>query len=307
MGARALGRSIRSIWSTGAWAATLAHGLSQVFFQTNVLTGLLILAAFVVQDWRMAVLVVLGSTASSAAGRLLGASRTDTRAGCQGFCGALIGASTYAALGAPWYSYPIAIAGGLLCAPVTKAAVRLLETRPFKRFDLPSTTAPFCLVATLIWVGTAGLRLNSPLRLSGTDTQEFFASLFTNISQVVLVDSVWGGALILAGLFIAHWKVGVAAIVGSLVGTVCAIAMHENLQRTANGLSGYSGVLTAIAFAVVFAKGRWVPWAFAVAGAAITAVVTLAMHQLPGPTYTWPYVLTTWLGLVLIHVSPRLH
>ncbi len=144
------------------------------------------------------------------------------------------------------------------------------------------------------------------MRLSGTDTQEFFASLFTNISQVVLVDSIWGGVLILVGLFIANWQVGVAAIIGSLVGTLCAIAMDENLQRTANGLSGYSGVLTAIAFAVVFMKGSWEPWVFAVAGAAITAVVTLVMHQLPGPTYTWPYILTTWLGLVLVQLAPRL-
>lgn len=54
-------------------------------------------------------------------------------------------------------------------------------------------------------------------------------------------------------------------------------------------------------------KGSWEPWVFAVAGAAIAAVVTLVMHQLPGPTYTWPYILTRLLGLVLIHVLPRLH
>lgn len=53
-------------------------------------------------------------------------------------------------------------------------------------------------------------------------------------------------------------------------------------------------------------KGSWEPWVFAVAGAAITAVATLVMHQLPGPTYTWPYILTTWLGLVLVQLAPRL-
>ncbi len=119
MGGTAAGRGIGATEVPGAVAALL-HGLSQIFFQTNLLTGLLILAAFVVQDWRMAVLVVLGSGASSAAGRLMGVPGTDILAGCQGFCGALVGASTYAALGAPWFSYPIAIAGGLLCAPVTR-------------------------------------------------------------------------------------------------------------------------------------------------------------------------------------------
>lgn len=78
----------------------------------------------------------------TAARRLAGAPVKDILAGCQEFCG----------------------------APVTGIAVRLLETKPLKRFDLPSTTVPFCLVATLIWVGTAGLRSDPPLRLSGTDT-----------------------------------------------------------------------------------------------------------------------------------------
>ncbi|GAA1496306.1 hypothetical protein GCM10009628_13080 [Paeniglutamicibacter kerguelensis] len=49
--------------------ATVLQGLSQIFFQMNVLTGPLIVAAFAVQDWRMAVLVGLGpdSAVTSAA------------------------------------------------------------------------------------------------------------------------------------------------------------------------------------------------------------------------------------------------
>jgi len=291
----------------GAWVAVLGHGLSQIFFQTNILTGALILAAFFTQEWRMAVLVVLGVGASSLGGRLVGAPDSDLVAGAQGFCGALVGAATYAALGGQWASYPIAVGGGLLCAPVTAALVWVLGTGPLKQFGLPSTTAPFCLVATLVLLSTTGLHASPPLTGIESNTEAFFASLLTNISQVVLVDSIWGGALILLGLFIAHWKVGVAAIVGSCVGSLCALAMNASLQETANGLSGYSGVLTAIAFATVFLKGRWEPWLFAVSGAAATAVVTLVMHRIPGPTYTWPYVLTTWVGLLVIHGVPRLH
>lgn len=284
----------------------LGHGLSQIFFQTNILTGALILAAFVTQDWRMAVLVVLGAGASSVGGRLVGIPVAEIRAGAQGFCGALVGAATFAVLGGQWASYPVAVGGGLLCTPVTWALVWVLGTGPLKQFGLPSTTAPFCLVATVLLVSTMGLHTHPPLGVVESNTQAFFESLLTNISQVVLVDSIWGGALILIGLFIAHWKVGVAAIIGSGVGSLCALAMNASLQMTANGLSGYSGVLTAIAFATVFLKGRWEPWMFAVAGSAVTAVLTLVMDRIPGPTYTWPYILTTWLGLILIYLVPQL-
>ena len=121
-----------------------------------------------------------------------------------------------------------------------------------------------------------------------------------------MVNSALGGALILIGLFIASWKVGVAAVLGSVIGSLCALAFNESSTEIANGLAGYSSVLTAIAMAAVFLKGVWEPWIMAVVGAALTALVTLGMHQLPGPIYTWPYILTTWVLLILVHITPRL-
>src|SRR6478735_3310352 len=129
-------------------ARSLAHGLSQIFFQRNVWTGLLILAAFVVADWRMALLVVVGTVASTAAGYLMKVGADNVEMGLQGFCGALVGAAVFAAMGGDQaWSYVVALIGGLLCAPVTWFFVWLFGTEPLKRFALPATTAPFCTVA----------------------------------------------------------------------------------------------------------------------------------------------------------------
>ncbi|GAA3863161.1 hypothetical protein GCM10022381_04010 [Leifsonia kafniensis] len=290
-----------------AWGLALGHGLSQIFFQANVWTGALILAAFVVADWRMAVLVVLGSLASSATGLLFGSKMPAVRDGMQGFCGALVGAATFAAIGGQGAAYPIAIVGGALCAPVTWLVVWIFTHEPLKPFNLPSTTAPFCIVATGVLLATIPLHTSTPdTTVSDSAVTAFFVSLLTNVSQVVLVDSMWAGALILLGLFVASWKVGLAAVLGSAVGSLCALAMNESLQTTANGLAGYSGVLTAIALAAVFVKGTWEPWVLAIIGTAVTAVVTLLMHHLSGPTYTWPYILTTWVFLIIVYFVPRL-
>ncbi|KRA23025.1 hypothetical protein ASD65_00255 [Microbacterium sp. Root61] len=295
-----------SVGSFRAWLLGFGRGFSQIYFQVNIITALLIIAAFVVADWRMAILAVLGCVAATLAGRMLGAKASDITAGLQGFCGALVGAATFAAIGGEqWPAYPIAVVGGALCAPVAWLVVALFTKTPLKVFQLPSTTAPFCIVATGVLVSTQALHVTAAASPTVDSVPLAFArSLLTNVSQVVLIDNLWAGALILLGLFVASWKVGLAAIMGSAVGSVCALLMGETLTETANGLAGYSGVLTAIALAVVFLKSSPTSWILAVIGTIVTAFVTLFMHQLSGPTYTWPYILTTWVFLIIAHYIP---
>ena len=289
-------------------ARSLAHGLSQIFFQRNVWTGLLILAAFVVADWRMALLVLVGAVASTCGGALLRAGADDIALGMHGFCGALVGAASFAALGSQGWAWLVAAVGGVLCAPVTAAFVWLFSTRPLARFALPATTAPFCTVAGIAYALTSAVHVDTtPLHVTDGTAGSLARSLLTNVSEVVLVSSVWGGALILLGLFVASWRVGLAAVLGSAVGSLCALALGETSASIAEGLDGYSGVLTAIALAVVFLRSSTASWVYAAVGAAVTAVVTVLINDLTGgPAYTWPYILTTWVLLVVATAVPAL-
>lgn len=287
---------------------SVPRGLSEIFFQSNLWTGMLILAAFVVADWRMALLVLVGAVASTAAGALLRVGADSVRTGMQGFNGALIGAAVFAALGAQGWAWLVALVAGLLCAPVTWVFVKIFASRPLARFALPSTTAPFCTVAGIMYVTTTRLHVSAaPQHVVDGTGGSFLRSLLTNVSEVVLVNSVWAGALILLGLFVASWKVGLAASMGSVVGSLCALAFGEDLQNTANGLNGYSGVLTAIALSVVFLRSTTASWVYAVVGTIATAAMTILMHDLTqGPVYTWPYILTTWVFLIIAAFVPAL-
>ncbi|WP_182111358.1 MULTISPECIES: urea transporter [unclassified Actinotalea] len=294
---------------TALTGRAFAHGLSQIFFQANVWTGLLILAAFVVADVRMAVLVVIGTLVSTATGALMGARRQDLRIGMQGYNGALLGAAVFAAMGgAQAWSYVATVVGAVLCAPVMWLFVRLFATRPLARFDLPATTAPFCTVAGVVYAVTMSLHVSStPQHVPDEVGRSFLRSLLTNVSEVVLVESVWAGALILLGLFIASWRVGVAAVLGSVVGSLCALALGESSETIGSGLANYSGVLTAIALAVVFLRSTVAAWLYATLGAALTAVLTLLLTDATSaPHYTWPYILTTWVLLVVAAFVPAL-
>ncbi|MFT2816383.1 urea transporter [Leifsonia sp. A12D58] len=287
---------------------SIGHGVSQIYFQANIWTGLLILAAFVVADWRMAILALLGAIAATVTAVLFKVPRSDIVAGMHGFCGTLVGAAAFAAMGGDqWLPYLMAIVGGIVCTPITLGVLWLFTHGPLKPINLPYTTAPFCITAGIVYGLTIPAHVTSaPLTAPESGGIGFLQSLLTNVSQVVLVDSAIGGALILIGLFIASWKVGVAAILGSLIGSLIALAVGDDMAKISNGLGGYSAVLTAIAMAAVFLKGVWEPWVMAVIGAVLTALVQFWMGFLPGPIYTWPYILTTWVLLILTFVIPRL-
>jgi urea transporter len=281
----------------------LVRGPSQIFFQQNVVTGLLVLAAFFVADWRMGVLAMIGAIGGMLGGRAVGFTAAAVATGMQSFCGTLVGAAMFAALGgAEWWSYALAFLGGVATGPVTWL-VNALFTRSFlKKYDLPYTTAPFVIVATLIALSTVRLAVPSPTAdLPDEPAAAFFISLLTNVSQVVLIDDAVAGALILLGLFVASWKVGAAAVVGSALGSGTAIVMGEPWSEIANGLANYSGVLTAIALAVTFLNSSLASWLYSLPWIVVTALVTLLMHRAGLETYTWPYILTTWVALIVAH------
>lgn len=283
------------------WGLAFLQGPSQIYFQQNFIAGILIFIAFFVADWRMGILAVLGTIGGLLGGVLMRSSAASMTSGMQTFCGPLVGAAVFAALGGDaWWSYVLAFVGGIATGPVTWLVNALFTKTPLKTFNLPYTTAPFVIVATIIALLTLPLAVTSaPSTLSDDPLPAFFASLLTNVSQVVLIDNLWSGGIILVAIFVASWKAGLAAIMGSLIGSLTAIAMGESWSEIANGLANYSGVLTAIALSVTFLKSSIASWLYALPWIVITAIVTLFMHRLDLDTYTWPYILTTWVALII--------
>ncbi|WP_427018082.1 urea transporter [Pseudarthrobacter sp. P1] len=284
---------------------TLVLGLSQVFFHSVPWTGLLMLAAFALTSWSMALQVVLGAAANTGAARLLRVPRDEVLGGHFGFCGALVGAATYTALGAQPLAYAAAVLGGALCAPVAVFLLGFFANGGLRAFQLPATTAPFCLVATaMYWATVPFHQAGAAATMPGSGVEGFVDSILANVSEVVLINGPAAGALVLLGLFAVSWRVGVAAVLGSLVDSVLGLLLRVDPVQASSGLIGYSGVLTSVALAVVFLRGTWQPWAMAVAGSAITAFATLGFGHLAGPMYTWPFILTTWTLLVAAHFLP---
>lgn len=286
----------------------LLNSLSQIFFKAHAAAGLLMLAAFVVYDWRMALFVLLGAASSMAAARLAGARRDEVRAGVHGFCGALVGAAAFSSLGVGFAAVAAALLGGIACIPVTWLLARLFGSRPLRGFKLPTTTAPFCIVAGILLVLTQPLHRQTPAlqAASGESTSRFLHATLSNVAQVVLVDSALAGLLILIALFLAHWKVGLAALLGAGLEVVFSLWLGEPRALIYHGIEGYSGVLVAVALAAAYLSGTWQPWVMALLGTVLVVPVGMAVGATGVPLYTWPFVLTTWIMLVIAKFIPGL-
>ena len=138
---------------------------------------------------------------------------------------------------------------------------------------------------------------------------DFFYILFNGISEVPLFSSPITGILILAGVFLASRSAGVMMVISGLIGAGVAILLGAPYGLVAFGLFGYNSILTGMAFwSGPFAKSNKATFFISIFGAAVTAVVWMAMAHIMGdmfilnglqeswaiPGFTSSFIFTTW-------------
>ncbi|MDN5569808.1 MAG: urea transporter [Propionibacteriaceae bacterium] len=276
--------------------AVVGRGVGQIYLQPNLLTGALILLGIAIASPLMALLALLGTLGQTLAAAALGLPGDDRSQGLDGYNGALVGCAAWVTFdGAFWPALLATILGAAACPTV--AAWLAWALKPLK---LPVLTAPFCVVAglTLLVVRTLAPAASYDAATGG-GVLDIAAGWLSGVSQVVLVEGALSGLVMLAGLFVAGWRVGAAAAAGSAIGVALALAVGTPPAVVGGGLAGFSPVLTAIALAAVFLKPGGRAWAFALVGAAVTWGVTQLLVLTPIPAYTWPFILTTWAFLLI--------
>ena len=289
----------------GELVGPLLRGVSQIFFIDNPWSGALLLVAVGwVHPW-VALVVATGALGQTVgAWALLG---TDAvRTGMMGYNGALVGAAAAAALGAPVPALLMTVVGALACVPVHALLQRAFEGHTLRWARLPVATAPFCLVAGVLF------DLVLPLVHPGTtSTGEGAAGavlgVFNNFSEVVLADGLVPGLLILAALFVGGVRTGLFGVLGSLVALAGALLAGDGIAPVSSGLLGYSAVLVSIALGAVVWNERplWARITGAVVGVALTMVLQPLLAVLPVPVYTWPFLLSMWLLMLVVAAVTR--
>lgn len=299
--------------AASAIAGTL-RGAGQVMFQPSVWTSILFLAGIFWGAWvegRMAVAwgAVAGLVAATGTGCLLGLKADDGRQGLWGFNGILVGCAFFTFL----RPTPLCWLAMLLCAAST-VWVRQGLNRVMAPWRVNSFTMPFVLMT---WLFLAAARAMKGLPVDGLAAPAFPAVFSAHvadgwlelvvywlkgIAQVFLIDSWVTGLLFLAGLALSNGWSAFWAAVGSALSLGVILLFRGAGVSIAEGLYGFSPVLTAIALGSIFYKPSWRTAVWTLVGIVMTVFVQAAMNMLLAPVglpaLTAPFCITTWLFLL---------
>lgn len=292
----------------------LLRGAGQVMFQGNAWTGLFFIVgifwgACMADNCNVAWGALLGLMASTATGYLLGMNEKDGHEGLWGFNGILVGCAFPTFMGSTVWMW-IAL---IFCSAMT-TWVRAALNNMMRTYKVNSFTFPFVLMT---WIFLLAARAMPALDLSHASTPELPINVATGgylyfeeivkywlrgVSQVFLIDSWVTGMLFLIGLLLASPWAALWAAIGSALGAVVAAVLGASGANIAEGLYGFSAVLTAIAVATVFYKPTLRSAIWALLGIVATVVVQAAMNVMMMPvgiaTLTAPFCVTTWLFLM---------
>ncbi|MBP3425305.1 MAG: urea transporter [Rikenellaceae bacterium] len=146
--------------------------------------------------------------------------------------------------------------------------------------------------------------------LSDIFSLEMVRSLFRGVGQVMFQGNGWTGALFLIGIFwgsyasdagYVAWGALLGVVVSTLTGFILGLPKSQGFQ----GLWGFNGVLVGCAFPT-FMGATPLMWIALVLCAAMTTWVRVALNNVMKPwkvnSFTFPFVLCTWIFLLAAHV-----
>lgn len=292
---------------------TFLRGVGQVMFQDNVWSGLLFLIGifwgayeegFGLVAWGM----LVGTLVSTLTGYILQLPDENGANGLWGFNGCLVGCAFPTFMGHTVWMWV-----GLIICSALSTWVRTGLDNVMSKWNVSSLTFPFVL-STYFFLLASRLFANMPAENMGspewptvgttvldTNFLDLVVYWLKNISQVFLINSWVTGLFFLAGLAVSNWRAALWAAIGSFIALCVVIIWKAPARDIANGLYGFSAVLTGIALGATFCNNSWKTWIWTILGIIVTVFVQAAMNAFFSPiglpTLTGPFCVATWLFL----------
>ncbi len=128
-------------------------------------------------------------------------------------------------------------------------------------------------------------------------------TILRGIGQVFFQENAWTGGCFALGIAISSPLMALGAVVGSAIGAATAKLLKFDEKELSAGIFGFNSALVGIATFFFFRPGA-VSIALLLVSCVVATLLTRLMRRyLPFPTYTTPFIVTTWalffLGLAL--------
>ncbi|XP_029818023.1 urea transporter 1 [Manacus vitellinus] len=297
------------------------RGISQVMFVNNPLSGLIVLAAFVLQNPWWALTACLGTVVSTLTALILGQDRSAIAAGLYGYNGILVGSlvAVFSAKGDYywWLLLPVTLLS-MTCPIFTSALASV-----FCKWDLPVLTLPFNLALTLYLAASGPHNLFFPTtviqpatatpNITWTDAEitVLLQSIPVGVGQVYGCDNPWTGGIFLVALFISSPLICLHAVIGSAVGMLAGLSLATPFSQIYSGLWGYNSSLSCIAIGGMFYALTWQTHLLAIAcalfSAYLGAAVTSMLSVFGVPSGTWSFCLSALTFLLITTTNSAIY
>ncbi|AVQ35213.1 urea transporter [Staphylococcus kloosii] len=288
------------------YLSILMKNVAQVLLLENAWTGLLVIVALLIGDWKVGLVALIASVIALLLAKHTNYSRTEIDSGLAGFNPVLTGVALTLFLEQTWYSYIIIIVAIVITMPVG-AAIREL----FKTYDVPMLTIPYVFVSWSVLLMSFQFKFvnvnvnilpQSVKKISFSQNAiHFMSSFLSGFSEVFLLKSTLAGLLILIGIFVASRKAGFLAIMANLIGFIMVLLLGANHSEINDGLFGYNVILTVLALGVAF-KTRINRYINIILGILLTiflhAGLTTLLTPFGLPVFTLPFIIATWTILL---------
>ncbi|XP_054842732.1 urea transporter 1 [Eublepharis macularius] len=285
----------------------ILRGISQVMFVNNPLSGLIMLAGFLVQSPWMTLNGCLGAIVSTVTALILRHERSAIAAGLHGYNGVLLGmlmAATSDKGECYWWLLIVVFLMSTTCPLFTGALTAI-----FSKWDLPVFTLPFNMALT-VYLGATGhynLFLPSTLIQPATSVPNItwseiqvhllFRSIPVGVGQVYGCDNPWTAGMIMAALFLSSPLICIHAVIGSTIGMLAALGSATPFDKIYSGLGNYNSCLSCIAIGGMFYALTWQTFSMALFCALFTVFVGGMLSNMFSvfglPLATWAFCLTS--------------
>ncbi len=279
------------------FAEIIFRGISQIFLLNNVITGILFLAGAFYNSLLIGIGAVIGVVAGTFTALLLKYKRDDINQGLYGYNGALVGLATVYFFG---FNVPAIIAlffGAVLSSIIMHFMIK---------WKLPPFTAPFIISTWIVMAIILTLHI-MPLQsaqLPNASNLEIIPALSRGIGQVMFQENIFTGIILFIGILVCSRISALYALLGTGIGVVVAFMCSFPLSMITAGLFGFNGVLCGIALS----GKKWHHVVLAIASIVVSVFIMFGMSRLGIITLTAPFVISTWLVLLLNNaLRYRLH
>lgn len=280
------------------------RGIGQIFLINNPLTGLAFLGAVATHSLWAGTLLIASALIATLTALLLGYDSGVVRLGFYSFNGALFGVLGAVFLQGEWMlgNAVFTLLAAAMSVLVMKTTIEVLVVR----FDVPALSLTFGVLGILLLLlapatahGNGNVALLQPVErfaltpdpvlresVDGAPVDALtvlFNATFRGIGQVVLMDSVLVGIVIVVGIALATRVGALMCVLGSLTGALAGQAIGADGSEIYHGLWGYNGAVVAVGLFGIVLVPSIKSFFAAVGAAAASALLYGALTQFLAP------------------------